>query len=136
MTNGNKLTCDRHDTYNSNCNACNEANTLFKKDDIGKPMLSLIEPDFIEGVARVLTIGGKQYGLDNWKSIPIEEKRRYKDALLRHINEYMKGNILDDDTHESHLYHAACNLMFLDYLDRGRVQMACKTKSKSPKPKK
>ena len=89
----------------------------FNKDDVGKPMLSLIEPTFIEGIAKVLTIGGKNYGFDNWKSIPISEKRRYKDALLRHINEYMKGNILDSDTSESHLYHAACNLMFLNYLD-------------------
>jgi len=92
-------------------------NMLFNKDDMEKPMLSLIEPAFIEGVAKILTIGAKKYGLDNWKTIPIEEERRYKDALLRHINEYMKGNKLDNETHESHLYHAACNLMFLNYLD-------------------
>jgi hypothetical protein len=81
-------------------------------------MFSLIEPRFIEGVAQVLSEGAAKYSIDNWKNLPVNEKRRYKDALLRHINEYMKGNILDSETHHSHLYHAACNLMFLDYFDK------------------
>jgi len=89
----------------------------FVKDDNGKLMFSLIEPKFLEGVASVLTIGASKYLIDNWKKIPIDERRRYKDALLRHTNEYMQGNIVDSESSESHLYHIACNCMFLDYFD-------------------
>jgi len=89
----------------------------FNKDDKGKPMVSLVESDFILGIAEVLTIGGKKYGIDNWKlgSSP-EDIRRYKDALLRHILAYTSGELDDPETGLSHTYHAACNLMFLNYL--------------------
>ena len=90
----------------------------FIKHDDGKLMMSLMEPDFIEGIAKILTLGATKYGVENWKTLPADEKRRYKDALLRHTNEYMKGNILDPETHESHLLHCACNLMFLHYFDK------------------
>ncbi len=90
----------------------------FTKYDIDKLMFSLVDPTFIEGIAEVLTIGATKYSPNNWKMIQQGETYRYKDALLRHINQYMKGDILDDDTHKSHLLHAACNLMFLHYFDR------------------
>ena len=90
----------------------------FKKNDEDKLRMSLVEPEFIEGIASVLTDGAKMYGVDNWKTLNPKEKYRYKDALLRHVSEYMKGNILDNTSHKSHLLHAACNLMFLYYMDQ------------------
>ncbi len=89
----------------------------FNKDDDNKIMLSLIEPMFIEGIGKVLTDGGKQYGFNNWKTLPSSEKYRYKDALLRHIYTYLSGDLIDDKSHESHLLHVACNCMFLYYMD-------------------
>jgi len=88
----------------------------FAKDDNGKIMLSLIEPQFIKGTAKVLTIGAKKYSVGNWKKC--EDRQRYEDALLRHIYDYLQGNKCDEETGVSHLYHAACNLMFLDAFDR------------------
>lgn len=88
----------------------------FKKQDDGKLMLSLIEPQFIKGTAKVLTLGAKKYSVGNWKNC--EDRTRYEDALLRHIYEYLQGNKCDDESGVSHLYHAACNLMFLDAFDR------------------
>jgi len=90
----------------------------FLKDDQDKLRMSLVQPEFIEGIAEVLTEGAKVYGANNWKTLPPKDKYRYKDALLRHVSEYMKGNILDSSSHKSHLLHAACNLMFLYYMDQ------------------
>jgi hypothetical protein len=88
----------------------------FIKRDKGKLMLSLIEPEFIQGTAMVLTLGAEKYEIDNWKKC--DDTKRYKDALLRHVYDYLNGDKFDDETGVSHLYHACCNLMFLDYFDR------------------
>ena len=90
----------------------------FKKNDKDKTMFSLVEPDFIKGVAEILTEGAKTYGIENWKSLPESERRRYKDALLRHINTYMSDDIIDQDSGKHHLLHVACNCMFLHYFDK------------------
>jgi hypothetical protein len=80
-------------------------------------MVSLVESDFILGMAKVLTFGANKYGVENWKLGDSPENiRRYKDALLRHVLAYTSGELVDPETGLSHAYHAACNLMFLDYL--------------------
>ncbi len=89
----------------------------FNKDDDNKLLLSLIEPSFIEGLGEVLTDGAAKYGRENWKKLDRKEIHRYKDALLRHTNEYMKGNILDSESHHNHMLHIACNAMFLHHFD-------------------
>ena len=92
--------------------------TVLNKDDKGKPMVSLVEPAFILGTAKVLTKGATKYGRDNWKNAAGEDLVRYKDALLRHTLAYMGGEKNDHETGLSHLYHMSCNTMFLDYFDR------------------
>lgn len=89
----------------------------FTKYDNGKPMLSLVEKDFIFGVAEVLTFGAIKYEIDNWKQGNSDaDIRRYKDALLRHTLAYTSGELIDPESGKSHAFHAACNLMFLNYL--------------------
>ena len=88
----------------------------FVKKDIGKPMVSLVEPKYILGMAEVLTFGAKKYAIDNWKSATIEDIRRIKDSLLRHTLAYTSGELVDPETGLSHTYHIGCNAMFLDYL--------------------
>ena len=34
------------------------------KFDKGKPMMSLVEPDFIKGIAEVMTMGAEKYSID------------------------------------------------------------------------
>jgi len=93
--------------------------TEFLKDDSKKPMVSLIQPEFILGMAKVMTIGAEKYSIDNWMLGNSQtDIRRYKDALLRHILAYTSGEKNDPETGLSHTYHAACNLMFLEYFDR------------------
>lgn len=89
--------------------------TGFIKHDNGKPLVSLVEPDFILGLAEVMTQGAKEYGRDNWKEC--EEPHRYLDALLRHTLSYWKGDKIDDKSGKSHLFHIAFNAMALHYLD-------------------
>lgn len=89
--------------------------TGFIKHDNGKPLVSLVEPDFILGLAEVMTQGAKEYGRDNWKEC--EEPHRYLDALIRHTLSYWKGDKIDDKSGKSHLYHIAFNAMALHYLD-------------------
>jgi len=79
-------------------------------------MLSLIEPKFLKGTAKVLTLGAQKYEKDNWQKC--EDRSRYEDALLRHIYDYLDGKKCDEESGVSHLYHACCNLMFLDFMDR------------------
>lgn len=88
----------------------------FIKDDEGKIMPSLIEPQFIKGTAKVLTLGAMKYEKRNWQLC--QDRQRYEDALLRHILDYLQGDKLDKESGVSHLYHASCNLMFLDFMDR------------------
>jgi len=91
----------------------------FKKFDGSKNRLELIEPEFVEGLGRVLTFGAEKYEAHNWKKATLDEDcERIYGALMRHLLAYRKGEKLDPETNESHLYHATCNLMFLDYFDR------------------
>lgn len=93
--------------------SCNT--TGFIKHDNGKPLISLIDPKFIEGLATVMTQGANKYGRDNWKEC--KEPHRYLDALLRHTLKYWDGEKVDTESGKSHLYHIAFNAMALDYLD-------------------
>lgn len=85
-----------------------------------KPMYSLIEPAFKKDMAEVLTIGAQKYALENWKKCP--DKRLYVDALLRHTEAYLAGEYLDQETGKPHLAHAACNLMFLHWMEEDEKQ--------------
>jgi hypothetical protein len=89
-----------------------------KKYDNGKPQYDLIDPDFEEGLACVLTHGAFKYGRGNWKEIQPE---RYIAALRRHFKSFFsaflsKGNELkhiDQDTQLLHIDSMVACLMFL-----------------------
>lgn len=84
------------------------------KFDNGKPMVNLVEPDFILGIAEVLTYGASKYKEESWKTVK-NGKNRYYAAAMRHLLAYKKGELVDKETGLSHLHHAAANLMFLSY---------------------
>lgn len=87
------------------------------KFDADKPRMDLIEPEFLEGLAKVLTLGASKYAPNSWKTDVSEPERRYYAAALRHLLAWKKGEKTDHESGLSHLYHAACNLMFLGYFD-------------------
>ena len=95
--------------------------TKFKKDSKdkkAKPMFSLIDPYWQLELAEILTFGATKYGLKNWQSASMKELRHYEDALYRHMNQYQRGIMRDEDTNRSHLSHVAVNAMFLHFFWR------------------
>jgi hypothetical protein len=82
-----------------------------KKFDEGKPQLGLISTAFMWGIAVILTSGVKKYGAHNWRA-GMDWNRPY-DALQRHLTAWWDGENTDAETGKSHLWHAACELMFL-----------------------
>lgn len=83
-----------------------------RKADDAKPRWSLIPFDALSKVLAVLEFGARKYDIDNWKKVPNAEQR-YKEALMRHVVAYFNGELIDTESGESHLAHAACNTLFL-----------------------
>jgi hypothetical protein len=81
-----------------------------KKFDKYKPMYNLIDPEFEEGIAFVLTNGALKYSPNNWQKIKGE---RYIAAIRRHLKEVLIGNMIDNSTGLLHFDHIATNIMFL-----------------------
>lgn len=85
------------------------------KFDEDKVMVDLLVPEFLEDVAKVMTMGAKKYGIENWKKGLAP--RRVLAALYRHTLAYHKGEKIDPESGISHLCHITCNAMFLYYYD-------------------
>lgn len=92
----------------------------FVKHDAGKPRFDLLDPFFVEGIVAVLTHGAKKYADNNWQK---GSRARYIAALGRHWNSYLKGEDIDTDSGMPVLWHIACCLMFLDWMDRQRGEI-------------
>jgi len=80
------------------------------KDKKGKLPYRLLDPIFVEGLVKVLLIGSIKYGPDDWKTVPAED---YLEASYRHLQELLKGNIIDKEGHLHHALHLATNMMFV-----------------------
>lgn len=89
---------------------------MSNKYDEGKLRFDLVLPEFEEAVADILTLGAEKYEADSWKKVENGIDRYYA-ALRRHISAWRKGEKLDPESGKHHLAHAACNIMFLMYLD-------------------
>lgn len=79
----------------------------------GKPQTREIDPEFIMGMAKVLTASRTKYAEGNWQnetkfSTPYE-------SCMRHLMKFWSGEEKDSESGEHHLLHCAVNLMFLHY---------------------
>lgn len=83
-----------------------------RKFDSNKLEYGLIPPLAMREMVRVLTFGAQKYERDNWKKVP-DSKRRYFDALERHVWAWKTGEQLDPESGIHHLAHAMCCLFFL-----------------------
>lgn len=91
------------------------------KNDSEKPKLGLVPiNDIWRAIARVREFGCKKYkDPDNWKNVDPE---RYRHALFRHIALYCDDpDSVDEESGLPHLYHAACNIAFLLYLENNNT---------------
>jgi hypothetical protein len=81
----------------------------------GKPKISMVPTELIEGIAQVMMMGEQKYGRNNWKKgLSFTETF---DSLQRHLLAYQKGEYVDQESGLPHLYHAGANLAFLCYFN-------------------
>lgn len=83
-----------------------------RKFDGGKLEYGLVPPLALKEMVKVLTFGAEKYERENWKKVP-DSKRRYFDALQRHVWAWKEGEVIDPESGIHHLAHAACCLFFL-----------------------
>lgn len=88
-----------------------------RKDDDGKLRYDLLDVDFEEEMAKVITYGATHYAPESWKNVP-DAKNRYYAALRRHVAAIRKGEFINDkDGGVSHFAQIAINAMFLYVLE-------------------
>lgn len=77
------------------------------KFDEGKPDLSQVTWELVEGLAKVRQFGEVKYARDNWKKG--FKVTRSLSAALRHIFKFLAGETTDGESGLCHLFHAvAC----------------------------
>lgn len=70
--------------------------------------------DYLQQVVEVLALGQQKYARYNWQGL---EKSRVEKAMLRHVLNYMNGEILDPESEKNHLVHVICNCLFLLWMN-------------------
>jgi hypothetical protein len=83
------------------------------EEKLSKPQMNLIPGSSLLSVARVLGMGAVKHGPYSWKSYPPES---YIGAIGRHYAAILDGEVIDEESGETHYAHIACSAMFLDWL--------------------
>ena len=68
------------------------------------------------GMAEILTEGAVDHGEYGFLNMP-DSKRRYFDALMRHVAAYARGERIDPKSGKPTLWHVACNVNILCAID-------------------
>lgn len=87
-----------------------------KKFDGDKLRFSLIPPQPLSDVNKVLEFGAKKYGANSWQKVD-NAQERYFNAAMRHLLAWQSGELVDDESGLPHLAHAQCCLMFMMHFD-------------------
>lgn len=83
----------------------------------GKLRWSLLYTPAIEELIRVLENGAKKYGDYNWQK-GFKDPNCCYDSMMRHIQAYPSGEIVDKESGCHHLAHVMANCMFSIYFDQ------------------
>lgn len=100
------------------CRLARAVEILIEYEENGRKEIDTLERGFIpfpsltRAVAAVREYGIQKYtDPENWRQVSPE---RYRDALYRHWLAYLDNpNAVDDESGLPHLWHMACNIMFL-----------------------
>lgn len=88
-----------------------------RKDDAGKPRPTLVMRTMANALQQVLAVaeyGARKYSPDNWLQVP-DAVQRYTDAMLRHQQAHLRGEVRDPESGLPHMAHAAwCALAVLE----------------------
>ena len=82
------------------------------KYDMNKPDYSLIPPNALDNVVKVLTLGSQKYSRDNWKLLE-DSNNRYFAAAMRHLWARFRGEKTDPESGIDHGAHAICCILFM-----------------------
>lgn len=106
------MKCDHHLLSNGVCLTCGfDTLTEGVKFDGDKPPYHLIAPELLSSIAEILAFGAKKYSARNWEK-GMAWHRPFR-ACIGHMWDWWRGEGLDPETGKSHLWHAACCIMFL-----------------------
>ena len=96
-----------------------EMNDQTIKADAGKLELDLVPTEIIKAIAQIRHFGVEKYkDPDNWKRV---EKRRYVNAMLRHMLAYVDNpDARDEESGLPAIWHCACNIAFLCEMEKER----------------
>mgnify|MGYP000116654486 CR=1 FL=1 len=98
------------------------------KYDTEKPPMALLDPAFLEGVARVLGFGANKYAAHNWRNgINVS---RLISAAYRHLGAINSGEDTDPESGLPHAHHLGCCVMFLASMLATRPDMDDRWKAK------
>tara|TARA_B110000495_G_C22794178_1_gene464095 strand:- start:277 stop:600 length:324 start_codon:yes stop_codon:yes gene_type:complete len=81
------------------------------KFDQDKLPYELLAPELLEATATILKFGANKYEARNWEK-GMKWSRPFG-ALMRHMWAWWRKEDKDTETGMSHLWHAACCIMFL-----------------------
>lgn len=91
------------------------------KADSGKLRWDCLPFDSVEEIVKCLTYGANKYNENpqdpNWAKVK-DPKNRYFAAIMRHLSAYKQGQMLDKESNEMHLAHAAANILFLIHFEK------------------
>lgn len=97
-----------------------------------KPPMALLDPPFLEGIARVLGFGAVKYAPDNWRNGIAY--RRLISAAYRHLGAISAGEDIDPESGLAHSYHLGCCVMFLASMMETRPDLDDRYKPTPRKP--
>lgn len=78
---------------------------------------TLVPPNALKGIADILTGGALKWGAYGWRN---RKQEIYIAAAYRHAEAFRSGEILDKDTKQPHLLHAATNLILAAELQNNK----------------
>jgi hypothetical protein len=95
------------------------------KYDTDKPDYSLLPPNALNDLVKILTLGAQKYSRDNWKYVE-NAKQRYFAAAMRHLWARWRGERFDPESGLDHYAHALCCIIFLlefEYLQNDKTNI-------------
>lgn len=107
--------------------------TQAKRDNKGKPKLSMLPKEPLVQITRVLEFGESKYDRNNWrKGLPYTS---VIDSALRHLHSFLEGEDTDHESGISHIAHAATNMVFLLQYLKDHPEMDDRVVAEVPLPK-
>jgi hypothetical protein len=91
------------------------------KNDSEKRKWGLLPWKEVGMIVDVLMAGEKKYSAENWKFVK-DARRRYFEAMIRHVTAWWNGEVCDPDDNLHHLAHALCCCLFLLWFDNNEVK--------------